>query len=301
MEAISCHGLTKRFRGRPAIADLDLQVEEGEVFGLLGPNGAGKTTTIRLLLGLIHPDAGEARVLGDTVPSPQRLRDIGAIVEEPAFYPWLSGRGNLEVLLDTGPTAPHGFVQDALERMTLSEVSDRKVKTYSQGMRQRLGLAAALLRRPRLLILDEPANGLDLAGIREFRSLLRTLGDEGVTVFISSHQLGEVERICDRVAIVSKGRLVAVGGVDELGRSAERVRVEVRPEDREQAGRLLAEFGVTADSDGALFVASKSGREVNEALARGGVFAESIGPERSDLEERFLELTEGDVRAAPSS
>jgi ABC-2 type transport system ATP-binding protein len=293
MEAIRLEGISKRFGGRPAVDALSLTVNQGEVFGFLGPNGAGKTTTIRLLLGLIRPDAGRALLFGDPVPCPHRLPEVGAVVEEPAFYPWMSGRGNLQVLADEGAPTPPRAVEEALDVVGLTEVSGRKMKTYSQGMRQRLGLAAALLRQPKLLILDEPANGLDPAGIREFRDRFRSLGDQGVTVFLSSHLLGEVERICDRVAIVDRGRLVAVGGVDELGRSFDRIRVQVRPEDHAEAAALLAPFGATSPQTGVFQVSGSEGRRVNEALARGGVFAESIGQERSGLEERFLALTEG--------
>jgi len=216
-----------------------------------------------------------------------------------AFYPWLSGRQNLTVLLETGAPAPSGAVDEALEATGLSDAAGRKVKAYSQGMRQRLGLAVALLRKPRVLILDEPANGLDPAGIREFRDRFRALGDAGVTVFISSHLLGEVERICDRVAIVDRGRLVAVGRVDELvaGGDPGRIRVAVRAEDSAEAARLLERFDVKLDGPATLLVAAGSGREVNEALARGGVFAESIGRDVTGLEERFLALTDGNHRA----
>jgi ABC-2 type transport system ATP-binding protein len=287
-DAIRIHGLTKRFGGRAAVDGLSLEVREGEVFGFLGPNGAGKTTTIRMLLGLMSQDAGEAFVLGDRVPAPGRLAEVGAMVEEPAFYPWLSGRANLQVLADSGAPVVGGAVEEALEATGLTSAATKKVKAYSQGMRQRLGLAVALLRTPRLLILDEPANGLDPAGIREFRDRLRALGDAGVTVFISSHLLGEVERICDRVGIVDRGRLVAVGTVDELasrgsGLSSRRIRVTVRPEDHDEAVRLLDRFAVTPEGRGTLLITSAGGRDVNEALARGGVFADAIAPDGSGL------------------
>jgi ABC-2 type transport system ATP-binding protein len=293
MEAIRLEGLSKSFRGRPAVDALSLAVDQGEVFGFLGPNGAGKTTTIRLLLGLMRPDAGRALLFGDPVPCPGRLADVGAVVEEPAFYPWMSGRKNLRVLADEGAPAPPGAVEDALELVGLAEAAGRKMKTYSQGMRQRLGLAAALLRRPRLLILDEPANGLDPAGIREFRDRFRALGEQGVTVFLSSHLLGEVERICDRVAIVDHGRLIAVGGVDELGQSFARLRIVVRPEEHVAAAALLAAFDPSSPAPGVFLVANAEGRRINAALAGGGIYADSIGQERSGLEERFLALTEG--------
>jgi ABC-2 type transport system ATP-binding protein len=293
VEAIRLEGLSKGFRGRPAVDGLTLAVNEGEVFGFLGPNGAGKTTTIRLMLGLMRPDAGRAMLFGDSVPCPQRLAEVGAVVEEPAFYPWMSGRKNLQVLAEEGAPTPRRAVEEALDLVGLAEVAERKMKTYSQGMRQRLGLAVALLRRPRLLVLDEPANGLDPAGIREFRDRFRALGNQGVTVFLSSHLLGEVERICDRVAIVDRGRLVAMGGVDELGQSFDRIRVEVRPEDHAAAAALLASFEATSPQAGVFLVSGSEGRPINEALARGGVYADSIGQERSGLEERFLALTEG--------
>ncbi len=294
--AIRIEGLTKRFGNRAAVDDLTLEVRRGEVFGFLGPNGAGKTTTIRLLLGLMRPDAGTSCVLGAQVPAPATLPNIGAMIEEPAFYPWLSGAANLRVLAETGPRIAAGAVDEALAMTGLADVAGRKVRGYSQGMRQRLGLAAALMRRPGLLILDEPANGLDPAGIREFRDRFRSLGDAGVTVFISSHLLGEVARICDRVGIVDRGRLVAVGTVDELSRrggaaGTTQVRVTVRPEDLEPAVRLLERFAVRPDGPGSLMVKAASGRDVNEALARGGIFAEGIAADGAGLEEAFLALT----------
>jgi ABC-type multidrug transport system ATPase subunit len=293
-DAIRCHGLTKRFRGKAAVDGLDLQVAEGEVFGFLGPNGAGKTTTIRLLLGLLRADAGQAWLLGERVPCPIQLAQVGAMVEEPAFYPWMSGRRNLRILAKTGaPVAKHA-VEEALARAGLSAVAGRKVKAYSQGMRQRLGLAVALLRRPRLLLLDEPATGLDPAGIREFRTLVRELAGEGVTVFLSSHLLGEVEQVCDRVAIIDQGQLVAVGTTADLGRGEERVRVTVRPDEEPAAIAVLADAGLTArregERPGTLLVDSASGRDVNMALARGEIFAEAVGLARSGLEERFLAI-----------
>ena len=305
VNVIEVAGLRKRYRrlrGGAAVAvdGLDLQVAEGEVFGFLGPNGAGKTTTIRLLLGLLRADAGEAWVLGERVPCPRRLGEIGAIVEEPAFYPWLSGRRNLQVVADSGPPVPGTAIDEALQRAGLAEAADLKVKAYSQGMRQRLGLATALLRNPRLLILDEPANGLDPAGIREFRTLLRGLGEEGTSVFLSSHLLGEVEQVCDRVAVVDRGRLVQAGTVGELGRSEERVRVLVAPGEQPAALALLGEFQARADSPGVLLVRGATGRQVNQALAQGGVYAESVVIERAGLEERFLAITGGEEKDAPA-
>lgn len=179
------------------------------MFGFLGPNGSGKTTTMRMLLGLIAPTAGRAWVNGRRLPDPDGLSRVGAMIEEPAFYPWMTGRRDLEVLALHGPPPSRpNAVGAVLERAGLSAVAGRKVKTYSQGMRQRLGLAAALLRDPALLVLDEPTNGMDPAGIWEFRALLRGLADDGMTVFVSSHLLAEVEQVCDRVAVMNQGRLV---------------------------------------------------------------------------------------------
>ena len=216
-EAIRCQGLTKRYGSTVAVEGLDLAVETGQVFGFLGPNGSGKTTTMRMLLGLVRPTSGRAWLNGAPLPDPDGLFRVGAMIEEPAFYPWLSGRANLEVLALCGPPLPRPDALDrALDRVALAPVAGRKLKAYSQGMRQRLGLAVALLRDPTLLLLDEPTNGMDPAGIREFRSLLRSLADDGTTVFLSSHLLGEVEQVCDRVAVLHAGRLAKQGPVAEL-------------------------------------------------------------------------------------
>jgi ABC-2 type transport system ATP-binding protein len=216
-EAIRCQGLTKRYGSTVAVDGLDLAVEAGQVFGFLGPNGSGKTTTMRILLGLVRPTSGRAWLDGRMLPDPDGLHRVGAMIEEPAFYPWLSGRRNLEVLALCGPPLPRADVVDGvLERVGLAPVAGRKLKAYSQGMRRRLGLAVALLRDPALLLLDEPTNGMDPGGIRELRSLLRALADDGTTVFLSSHLLGEVEQVCDRIAMLHAGRLVKEGTVAEL-------------------------------------------------------------------------------------
>jgi ABC-2 type transport system ATP-binding protein len=215
---IECRGLTKRYRGTTALAGLDLTVEAGQVFGFLGANGAGKTTTTRILLGLVAPSSGRAWLNGKRVPDPAGLARVGAMIEEPAFYPWLTGRRNLDLLALSGARRPARGeeISAALERAGLTGAADRKVKGYSQGMRQRLGLAAALMHRPALLLLDEPANGLDPAGIKEFRTLLRSLADGGTTVFLSSHLLAEVGQVCDQVAVIHEGRLAGQGTVSQL-------------------------------------------------------------------------------------
>jgi len=205
MDVISCEGLTKRFGPAVAVNELDLTVSSGQVYGFLGPNGAGKTTTIRMLVGLIAPSAGQIRLLGRRLPAPRAVAQTGSMIEEPAFYPWMSGRVNLEVLGATGGGCAPGEVARVLGLVGLDDVAARKVKTYSQGMRQRLGIAAAMLGRPKLLIIDEPTNGLDPAGIREIRNLLRGLAAEGTTVFLSSHLLAEVEQLCTRVGVLDRG------------------------------------------------------------------------------------------------
>jgi ABC-2 type transport system ATP-binding protein len=291
LEAIRCHDLTKRYGETLAVDRLDLSVGAGEVFGFLGPNGAGKTTTLRMLLGLVRPSAGSAWVNGRRLPDPEGLASIGAMVEEPPFYPWLSGRDNLRVLAGAGAPVTAPTLNEAMERCGIAAAAGHKVRTYSQGMRQRLGLAASLMRRPRLLLLDEPTNGLDPAGIREFRSLLRRLAGEGTTIFLSSHQLSEVERVCDRVAVIDRGRLVAVGSLDELGGARSIVRVEVVAADESAALELLRPLEPRRIGQGAIRVAAESGRAVNRLLAAGGVFAEAVSAERPGLEELFMSLT----------
>jgi ABC-type multidrug transport system ATPase subunit len=292
--AIRCCGLTKRYGGRPVVDALDLEVQQGEVFGFLGPNGSGKTTTARMLLGLISPNGGEAWLLGSKVPCPERLPEIGAMVEEPAFYPWMSGRRNLEVIGDEGGQVPPGGLDQALELAGIAAAADRKVKAYSQGMRQRLGLAAAVLRRPALVLLDEPGNGLDPAGIHDLRDLLRHLGHSGTTVFLSSHLLGEVEQVCDRVAIIDRGRLVSFGTVDDLAGARQRVHVTVHAAETPRARSALSQWTVTSDGDGGLVVADAGGRDVNQALAAVGIVAAAVTPQRLSLEEWFLATTEGE-------
>jgi len=219
VEVRGAHKTYRRWRKPPehAVRGLDLTVEAGGVFGFLGPNGSGKTTTIRLLLGLVRPDSGTLSVLGRSVPAqlPMVIGRVGALVETPLFFPNFSGRRNL-ALLARASNVPTARVQQMLELVDLAGRADDRVKGYSLGMKQRLGIAAALLKNPELLILDEPGNGLDAAGIREVRELIKRLGVSGVTVLLSSHQLGEVQQVCDRVAIMSHGQVIASGSVTEL-------------------------------------------------------------------------------------
>ncbi len=218
MYALQTFDLTKRFGDLVAVDHVNLKVQEGELFGFLGPNGAGKTTTISMILGLLYPTAGRVHVLGEEV-SPTRthvLRQVGAMVNTPGFLPYLSGRENLRLLARLYPDVDERRVDEVLELVGLRDAAKRKVKGYSTGMKQRLGLAAALLHRPRLLVLDEPTSGLDPIGMKEMRELLRALADGGTTIFLSSHLLHEVEQICDRVALIHQGRIVAEGEVRAL-------------------------------------------------------------------------------------
>ena len=296
MNVISCKRLTKRFGPTVAVSELDLEVSAGQVYGFLGPNGAGKTTTIRMLVGLIAPTAGQISLLGRSLPDPGAVSQTGSMIEEPAFYPWLTGRQNLKVLAATGGGCGASEFGRVLEVTGLSEVAGRKVRAYSQGMRQRLGLAAAMLGRPPLLIIDEPTNGLDPAGIRDIRGLLRDLAADGTTVFMSSHLLAEVEQVCDRVAVIVRGRIVEEGPPARLGAIRRQIRVQVDAADTEIAGRLLARWP-TRQLDGQFLIEHDSGRDVNGVLAAGGVIAESVTVELPRLEDRFLEIVEEDRHA----
>ena len=293
---IRCEGLTKRYRGVTALDGLDLTVGPGQVFGFLGPNGAGKTTTLRILLGLVAPSAGRAWVNRRLVPDPDGLAQVGAMIEEPAFYPWFTGRRNLEVLALSGPPLPGqpGRIDRVLAAAGLGGAADRKVKGYSQGMRQRLGLAAALMREPPLLLLDEPANGMDPAGIAEFRTLLRSLADQGTTVFLSSHLLTEVEQICDQVAVLRSGRLVEQGPVAGLATARPQVRAVVAPADQRAALALLAPWAAHADGPDAVLVEGTDGQAVTRALGQGGIWPLQVTAHRPALEAAFLAMTEAD-------
>lgn len=299
--AIVCRDLTKRFGSLTAVDNLSLTVERGRVLGFLGPNGAGKTTAIRMLLGLIAPSAGSARVLGLAPGSAGLAGRIGALVEEPALYPWLSGRENLLVLAESGPELPRHAIDEALERIRLAGVGNQRVKTYSQGMRQRLGLAAAIMRRPELIVLDEPTNGLDPVGIREFRGLVESLVADGATLVISSHLLAEVQQVCSDVVVLSRGKVVADGAVAELGAAARAgTRVSVRPDHEGAAMVALTSLDVRRDGPGRLLVSGAASSEVLHALYAAGVPVESVAPAHS-LEELFLALTGGESGDAPAS
>jgi ABC-2 type transport system ATP-binding protein len=310
--AIITTRLSKRYGQVAAVDGLDLTVDEGELFGFLGPNGAGKTTTIRMALGLIHPSGGEVELLGRRVRRDDASLDrVGAMVEEPAFWKYLSGRKNLECFARAGRgTDPDGArrrlgrIDEVLDTVGLTAAASKRVRAYSQGMRQRLGIALALLGDPELLVLDEPTNGLDPAGMREMRLLLRRLADGGTTIFVSSHMLAEVEAMCDRVGVMAQGRLVADGPPGSLRGAADRIRMEV--DDVVRAARIAA--GVSGVSVGdhpaagpgtlcAVLSAGASSADLNAALVAGGVRVSALVPDRDTLEDVFMHLVEGaDVR-----
>jgi ABC-2 type transport system ATP-binding protein len=303
MAVIEVESLRKEYRRlggtTVAVSGLDLSVPEGGVFGFLGPNGSGKTTTIRCLLGQVRATSGQARLLG--APAPNGLADVmrrvGSMVETPQFFPNFSGRRNLELLAGID-RIPRPKVGEVLDRVGLTAAAGRSFRTYSLGMKQRLGLAAALLKDPELLILDEPANGLDPAGIRATRDLIRGLGAEGRTVFVSSHLLGEVQHMCDRVAIIARGRLVASGPVEEVLQIGHAAHLVVRVAETGRAVEVLRTAGFEAqplgpDGDGLRVAASGTeGARVTEALARAGLYLSELRAEEVDLETVFLELTD---------
>ncbi|MEU8225486.1 ATP-binding cassette domain-containing protein [Kribbella sp. NPDC048915] len=300
--AVSTRGLRKTYRNRRghrvvAVQGLDLEVPAGGVHGFLGPNGSGKTTSIRMLLGLVRADAGTMTVFGEPVPArlPQVVARIGAIVESPKFFPAFTGRKNLELLAEA-IGAPRRRVGEVLEQTSLGERGNDRFRSYSLGMKQRLAIAATLLKEPDLLIFDEPTNGLDPAGIREIRETMRGLGAQGRTVLVSSHILAEVEQVADTVSIIGHGRLLASGTVADVigGGTAAAVKVAVR--DHEAATRILTEAGMTVRADGnhLLVEGAPDPAEVTRRLAQHELYVSELVPVRADLESVFLELTEGE-------
>jgi ABC-2 type transport system ATP-binding protein len=293
--AIETTDLTKVYGKHVRAVDrLNLTVRRGEVYGFLGPNGAGKTTTLRMLLGLIRATSGTANVLGRAPGEPESLVRVGAIVEEPAFYPYLSGRDNLRVIARFAGLPEMGIAA-ALDAVDLLARGGDRFKTYSQGMRQRLGVAAALLKDPALLILDEPTNGLDPAGMADMRSLIRGLGSGDRTVLLSSHMLGEVQQVCDRVGVISRGALIAEGAVDELrGRGSILVRAEPLAAARETAERLVGTDRVEV-LDGTLRLDSDAADapRITRELVLAGVAVSEVRPVERTLEDVFLQLTGG--------
>jgi ABC-2 type transport system ATP-binding protein len=295
-------GLTKRFGDRTVVDNVELRVPRGSAFGYLGPNGAGKTTLIRVLLGLTPATAGTIKLRGLNVPEhrAEALSRIGAIVEEPRFHGHLTGRENLEIV--AAARGPEAFtrIDASLARVGLANRSDDRVATYSLGMRQRLGIARCLLADPELLVLDEPLNGLDPAGIEEFRELIRSFVAEGRTIVISSHLLAEVERTCDAIAIVDRGRVVVQGSLDEL-RSDGAPTLLVASADNSRAGVLVGSHravDVVALEQDALHVrlhrdveAAKAAADINSRLVEAGIPVHRLEPQHASLEQRFLEIT----------
>lgn len=297
--AISTRGLRKTYRSRRGasvgVRSLDLEVPLGGVHGFLGPNGSGKTTTIRMLLGLVHADGGQMEILGQTVPErlPSVVSKIGAIVEHPKFYPAFSGRKNLQILA-AGIGVPRGRVGEVLETVGLTDRGRDRFRKYSLGMKQRLAIAATLLKDPELLIFDEPTNGLDPAGIREVRETMRSLSAEGRTVLVSSHILAEVEQVADTVSIVSEGTIVSQGRVDDLLRSRGIARARVVVADPARAMNILQDAGMVVRGDGDALVVEDIAdtADITRALAAQGSYVSALVPHRADLESVFLELTE---------
>jgi ABC-2 type transport system ATP-binding protein len=299
--AIETSGVTKRFGARTAVDGVELLVPRGSAFGFLGPNGAGKTTMIRMLLGLTRASAGQMRVLGHPVPADRAaaLQRVGAIVEDPRFHNHLSGRENLRIVAAVRGPEADARIAPALARVGLSERADDKVKRYSLGMRQRLGVARCLLADPLLLILDEPTNGLDPGGIQEFREMIRAMVEqEGRTVFLSSHLLDEVEKICDAAAIVDRGKVITQGPIAELAEGGAHSELIVGVDDRERAIGLLEGLDQVREarrSDDGLRVVLSGGPEtaaqINVQLVSAGIAVTRLEPVRHSLEQRFLEVT----------
>jgi len=291
---------TRRLRNVVAVEGLDLSVPSGGVHGFLGPNGSGKTTTIRMLLGLAAPTRGEMRLFGQRVPRrlPAVMSRVGAVVEQPKFLPGFSGRTNLSLLARVAGVPPRR-VDEVLDRVGLTGRDKDRYKGYSLGMRQRLAIAATLLKEPDLLILDEPTNGLDPQGIRDIRMMIRSLGGSGVTVLLSSHILAEVEQVCDSVSIIQRGRLITSGPVETVVGSSATACLRLKIDDLEAAQRQLEANGliVVRHPDHLLVEGAGRPADVTRLLASQGLYVSELTPVRPDLESVFLQLT-GDVPAA---
>ena len=279
---------------------LDLEIGPGEVFGFLGPNGAGKSTTLRMMVGLIRPSGGSVRVMGHDVwrDHVKAMKRVGAMIEAPSFYKYISGRDNLRIFANTGGRCSPKEIDAALDTVGLLDRARDKVKAYSQGMRQRLGIALALLGKPELMLLDEPTNGLDPQGMKEVRDLIGRLSTEhGMTVFLSSHLLHEVEQTCTRIGFINKGKLIACGAVDDLLRGGNVYRVSV---DRSDAALALVQktdwAKIAAQSDGSLDVEldGRGSAELNRMLVEGGVGVSALAPVKTSLEELYMNLVGGE-------
>jgi len=300
VEPVSARGLLKRYGDLVAVDHVDLTVERGDVFGYLGPNGAGKTTSLRMLLGLIRPTAGSVELFGRNPleDGARALDGVAGFVEAPRFYPYLSGRRNLRLLADYDEPRTRGMIEEVLETVELRDRGDDRVGGYSHGMKQRLGIAASLLRSPRLLLLDEPTTGLDPAGMRDMRELVRRLSGEGITVLLSSHLLAEVEELCNRVAIIRRGKIVYEGELSELkARAGSSWRL--RPTNVDRARTIALTVGVSdlSSADGELrFAASEETvAALTIALGQAHIGITALRTEAASLEELFLDLTETDA------
>ncbi|HEY0168652.1 MAG TPA: ABC transporter ATP-binding protein [Jatrophihabitans sp.] len=296
--AIQATGLTKQYRPGTGVFDLDLSVGVGEIFGFLGPNGAGKTTTMRMLVGLVRPSAGAVSVLGHPAGSRQSLAGVGALIESPALYPHLGGRDNLRILARYAGL-PIKRVDEVLAEVEMTDQADVPFRTCSLGMKQRLGVAVALLKDPALLILDEPTNGLDPAGMASMRALIAELRRGRRTVLLSSHLLAEVEHLCDRVAVISHGRLVATGTVDELRGGAGTGRLTIRVDSVEHAAELVRRHPAVRSAlvvEGRLevSVAAHQAAAINRLLVEAGLDVHDLRQDEATLEDAFFELIAGE-------
>jgi ABC-2 type transport system ATP-binding protein len=304
---VEARGLVKRYGHLVAVDNVDLTVERGDVYGYLGPNGAGKTTSLRMLLGLIRPTGGIARLFGrdPVVAGRHALQGVAGFVEAPQFYPYLTGRTNLRLCAAYDGGDARALVDEMLALVDLDDRGGDRVGNYSHGMKQRLGIAAALLRRPRLLLLDEPTTGLDPAGMRDMKVLVRRLSSEGITVMLSSHQMTDVEELCNRVAIINHGRILYEGAVTELKQSLG-TWYRLQASDLDGARAVARELGLgdaTIEGDGLRFSAEESAVErFMIALGRRDIGVRALVPHQATLEELFFQLTEpdGDVTSPPS-
>jgi ABC-2 type transport system ATP-binding protein len=302
---VELRGLVKRYGDLVAVDHVDLTVQAGDVYGYLGPNGAGKTTSLRMMLGLIRPTSGAVRLFGrDPLASARALEGVAGFVEEPRFYPYLSGRKNLELLAAFDGGGAGGRIDDALDVVELRDRAGDRVGGYSHGMRQRLGIAAALLRQPRLLLLDEPTTGLDPVGMRDMRMLIRRLAGEGITVVLSSHQLTEVEEVCNRVAIIRSGGVVFEGGLDDLRRTAA-TSYRLRTTDSQRAVSICAaqpsvrELRGGIDGEDITFIADEEAvAELSVAVVEAGIAITALIPQRPSLEDLFFRFIEGESGGA---
>lgn len=299
MSAISASQLSKRYRRHYAVENIGFTIEAGEVVGFLGPNGAGKTTTLRMLAGLIRPSGGEARILGERVPGPALLR-VGTMIEEPAFYPYLSGYHNLRYTALLHGAVDEARIREVLTFVRLGDAADKKLAAYSQGMRQRLGLARALLSRPQVLLLDEPTNGLDPVGIAEIRENLRLVAQQGVTVLVSSHILAEIEKLVERVLVIEKGRLLFDGPLPQLTRrlNTAEIAYELSATDPAALYQALTAYGYAPENPAESFVAVRIPQGEADALlsrlAEAGVRVVEARRKEESLESAYLRLVRQD-------